>query len=96
MKIKNLEFKKDSTFDKCPKCGKVGKLHRSRGRNWFEHALKKTGVWDVYRCRECGWRSYKSNFSLRKLSFKTLAIYLLLILITAIVVRFIILRFVIK
>lgn len=89
-------LRKDGVFDKCPDCKAVGVLRRSRSRNFWEKILKNLRIANLYRCRECGWRGIKSNFSIKKISLKVLFYYLLFILFVAIVVRFIILKFVMK
>lgn len=94
MKLKPLTFYKDSVFDKCPECKSIGVLRRSKARSTFEHIVKISKVWNIYRCRHCGWRGVKANFSLKKLSFKTLLIYTTIIIICAYLIRYILTRFV--
>ncbi len=96
MKTQNFSLYKDSVFDKCPECKTVGTLRRSRGRNFFENMIKNSGFLNYYRCRECGWRGLRSNFSLKKLSWKMVFYYIIMIILTAYIVKFIVVRFVMK
>jgi predicted RNA-binding Zn-ribbon protein involved in translation (DUF1610 family) len=89
-------LRKDAVFDICPECKSVGVLRRSRPRNLWERIVKSSRVLNYYRCRECGWRGMKSNFSLKKLSLRVILFYIAFILFAALVVRFIILRFVMR
>ncbi len=89
-------FKKDASFDKCPKCGAVGKLRRSRAQSTKEQIVKKIGLYNYYRCRECGWRGVRSSFRLGITSFKTILLYLFLMFATAMVVRFIVQKIAMK
>ncbi|MBU0475885.1 MAG: hypothetical protein KKF62_17195 [Bacteroidetes bacterium] len=94
--MSELSFKRDATFDKCPKCKAVGKLRRSRAQSFFEQVVKKMGIFNYYRCRECGWRGKRFSFGLNKTSLKTILIYLALMFATAIIVRFIIQKIALK
>ncbi len=94
--MSELSFKKDASFDKCPNCNSVGKLRRSRAKSPLEQGVKKLGVFNYYRCRECGWRGKRSNIGFNKTSLKTIFIYLLLMITTAVIVKFIIQKFAMK
>lgn len=94
--LKNLTLRKDVVFDKCPECGAIAALRRSHGRNSWEYILKRSKIGNIYRCRECGWRGFKSSFSIRNLSFKTILFYLGLMLVSAFIIRFVITKFVIR
>ena len=94
--MSELSFKKDATFDKCPKCKSVGKLRRSRAKTPFEQGIKKIGIFNYYRCRECDWRGSRLNVGFGKASLKTLLIYLLLMIATAVIVQFVVQKFAMK
>jgi len=94
--MREISFKKDASFDKCPNCKSVANLRRSRAKSPFEQGVKKLGIFNYYRCRECDWRGTRLNIGLRKTSLKTILIYLLLMLATAIVVQFAIQKFAMK
>ena len=89
-------LRKDGIFDKCPECNSIGVLRRSRAHNYYENMIIKSCMVNIYRCRECGWRGIKSNFSLKKISPKVILLYLFFILFVAVFVRFIIQRFVMR
>ena len=91
-----LSFKRDASFDKCPKCKSVGKLRRSRAKSPFEQGIKKLGIFNYYRCRECDWRGSHLSFGFGRITVKTVLIYLLLMLATAVIVRFVIQKFAMK
>ncbi len=85
-----ISFRRDAAFDKCPRCKAVGKLRRSRAKTPFEQGVKKLGIFNYYRCRECGWRGVRFSFGFGKISIKTVLLYLGLMLATAVLVKFII------
>lgn len=89
-------FKKDASFDKCPKCNAVGKLRRSRAQNAREQVVKKIGLYNYYRCRECGWRGIRSSFRFSGTSLKTILLYLFLMFTAAVVVKFIVQKIIMK
>jgi len=94
--MSGISFKRDASFDKCPKCKSVGKLRRSRAKSPFEQGLKKTGIINYYRCRECEWRGSRLNIGMGKITYKTILLYLFLMLATALIVKFIIEKFAMK
>ncbi len=94
--MSEMSFKKDASFDKCPKCKAVGKLRRSRAQTPWERIVKKIGISNYYRCRECGWRGTRSKYRFGNLSIKTIFIYLFLMLATAVIVRFIVQKIALK
>jgi predicted RNA-binding Zn-ribbon protein involved in translation (DUF1610 family) len=79
---------KNPVFDKCPECGAIGTLHRSRARNTKEMLIKALTPFKLYRCKKCGWRGYRSTITLTLGSLKALLLYLVLALITAYIVLF--------
>lgn len=85
---------KDASLDTCPECKTAGALRRSRARNFRENIIKRSKIFNIYRCRECGWRGVKTSFSFRKISLKVILFDILLILISALIIRYIIIRFV--
>jgi predicted RNA-binding Zn-ribbon protein involved in translation (DUF1610 family) len=89
-----MSLMKDPSFDKCPECGSVATLRRSRPQNTIESLVKSTGLFNYFRCRNCGWRGIRSNFSLKKISVKNAFVYLALMLFVALLTRFIITRFI--
>ena len=94
--MSEVSFKKDASFDKCPKCKAVGKLRRSRAKTPWEQMVKKIGISNYYRCRECGWRGNRSKFRFGKASIKTIFLYLFLMLATAVIVKFIVEKIALK
>jgi len=73
-------FKAFPETAKCPGCGKVGFVRRSRARNFYEAALKFTRIFGIFKCRECGWRGLKCKYTLNRYSFITFVFYSALII----------------
>lgn len=94
--MNELKFKQDSFYGKCPQCKSVGKLRRSRAKSPFEQGIKKLGLFNYYRCRECEWRGSCLNFGFGRISCKTILMYLFLILAIVVVVKFVIQNIAIK
>lgn len=92
MQTEKILLKTDHTFAKCPNCGAVGKLRRSKTKNSVERSWK-LGFWGYYRCRECDWRGKKLSISMRRITYKTIILYLFLMLATAVIVRLVIQKF---
>ena len=89
-------LRRDATFDRCPKCNSIGKLRRSRAKSTLEHAVKKLGIFNYSRCRECGWRGSKFSLKFSRTSFKSILIFLLLMFATAVTVMFVIKKIALK
>lgn len=89
-----MSLLKDPSFDKCPQCGSLATLRRSRPKSIIETLIKSTSLFNYYRCRNCGWRGLKANFSFKKISIKNVILYLGLIIFVAMLTRFIITRFI--
>jgi len=94
--MNEISFKRDASFDKCPSCGAIGKLRRSRAQSTFEQVVKKLGFLNYFRCRDCGWRGSRLSFGFNKTSLKTILIYLFLMLATAVVVKFVLQKVALK
>lgn len=89
-----MSLMKDPSFDKCPECGNLATLRRSRAQSFFENVVKSTALFNYYRCRSCGWRGVRAKFSLKKISIKNVVIYFGLMIFVALLTRFIITRFI--
>jgi len=89
-----MPLMKDPSFDKCPECGNIATLRRSRPKNFVETIIKSFLIYNYYRCRNCGWRGLRANFSLKKISLKNTIIYIGLMLFVAFLTKFIITRFI--
>lgn len=83
MAISKVLIYRNPQFGICPKCKTVSTLHRSRSRNMFEQVVRKTTFLKTYRCKECGWRGFRSTVILTRKSLKTIFIYLVLMFATA-------------
>ena len=70
----------------CPSCSNANSLRNSRPRKNLEKLIKSVTWFDLYRCKNCGWRGYKSNLRLTAKTLKTFLIYLLLMLVSAFIV----------
>ncbi|HMQ79594.1 MAG TPA: hypothetical protein PKE39_09145 [Ignavibacteria bacterium] len=80
-------FKTFPETSKCPSCGKIGTIRRSRTKNFFETSIKLSRVANLYKCRECGWRGMLKKYTVNKYSFITLIFYVVLIVSVAYVIR---------
>jgi len=80
-------FKTFPETSKCPSCGKLGTIRRSRTKNLWEAALKASKTANLYKCRECGWRGIRKKYTVNKYSFITVVFYTLLIVSVAYVIR---------
>ncbi len=49
---------------KCPSCAGENTLRNSRPRNTKEKLLHLVAFIKIYKCRKCGWRGWKINFSI--------------------------------
>jgi hypothetical protein len=72
-------FKSFPETSKCPSCGKVGTIRRSRARNVIENILKFSGLVNMYKCRGCGWRGVIKRYTINRYSFITLMFYIALV-----------------
>ncbi|HWA07061.1 MAG TPA: hypothetical protein VG961_10985 [Ignavibacteria bacterium] len=80
-------FKTFPETSKCPSCGKIGTIRRSRTKNFFETSVKLSRVANLYKCRECGWRGMLKKYTVNKYSFITLVFYIVLVVSVAYVIR---------
>jgi len=80
-------FKTFPETSKCPSCGKIGTIRRSRTKNFFETSVKLSRVANLYKCRECGWRGMLKKYTVNKYSFITLIFYIVLVVSVAYVIR---------
>lgn len=80
-------FKTFPETSKCPSCGKIGTIRRSRTKNFFESSIKLSRVANLYKCRECGWRGMLKKYTVNKYSFITLIFYIVLVVSVAYVIR---------
>ena len=58
--------------------------------------VKKIGVFNYFRCRECDWRGLRLTFGINRTSLKTILIYFSLMLATAVIVRFVLQKIALK
>jgi transposase-like protein len=71
---------------KCPSCKSENNLRISRPRSSWERTIQLLTFFRFYRCKKCGWRGLKLNFSLEATVIKKGVIYLLLMLVAAFIV----------
>ncbi|MFH0735966.1 MAG: hypothetical protein V1773_00155 [bacterium] len=96
MKDLKLIYSRNPIFRKCPECKAPNVLHRSRARSMFEQAIKRFTFFNIYRCKNCGWRGYLSSLTITKVSLKNLGIYLILMSIAFLIISFVLSKFLIK
>lgn len=89
-------YRTDPRVHSCPDCNKPGTLKKSRSRNILEKIIKIISPLSTFRCKECGWRGYKSAYLFTSKSLQAIFIYLILFLVTSYLVSFILKRFIIK
>jgi predicted RNA-binding Zn-ribbon protein involved in translation (DUF1610 family) len=87
-------IQRNPIFSKCSSCNSVGTLHKSRARGAWEQFVKKFTIFKLYRCKNCGWRGYKSTIILTTESLKTLVIYIALAVVSGFIINFVIKRFI--
>ncbi len=75
MSKSQILYHKNPLFSRCPECGEIDSLRRSHARNLKEKLLKHS-FFKVYRCRNCGWRGYRSTITIKKSSIKNIFGYL--------------------
>ncbi len=88
MAVSKILISKNPIFDKCPKCKEWDSLHRSRARSLGENIIKMIPLWNIFRCKACGWRGYRFTFTFTTESLKVIGLYVVLIFIAAFIVRF--------
>ncbi|MCU0364221.1 MAG: hypothetical protein MUE93_00900 [Ignavibacteriaceae bacterium] len=77
---------RNSKKTKCPSCTGESTLRNSRARSTKERIIKAITWFELYRCKKCGWRGWKTNIVLEQKAIKKIIIYTLLMIITAFVV----------
>lgn len=87
-------FHRNPQFSRCPECKTAGSLHRSRSKNLYEQILRRITFLKTYRCKECGWRGFRSTVVVTRKSIRSIVIYLIIILVTAFLARYLILNYV--
>ena len=50
----------------------------------YEQIIRRMTIFKTYRCKECGWRGFRSVVTLTKKSLRQLFIYLAIIVLTII------------
>jgi predicted RNA-binding Zn-ribbon protein involved in translation (DUF1610 family) len=89
MKSFRVIQRKNPVFEKCPSCSATGTIYRSHSRNLREKLVKRISFLKLYRCKQCGWRGYRSTAAVTVKSLQTLLIYIGVAIIIALVVRMI-------
>lgn len=79
-------YKSNPLYKHCPSCSQIGSLRKSHARVFSEKIIKKFTYYGIYRCKECGWRGYLSNFTITSRSIKIFLLYAALFLISAFIV----------
>ena len=93
MTLSKVLIHRNPQFGKCPACKKSGTIHRSRSRSVLEQIAQLTSIIKIYKCKECGWRGFRSTLVITKKSVQSIFAYLVLIIIAAFIVRYIILHY---
>lgn len=77
---------RNSKKTKCPSCKSESTLRNSRARNTKERIIKTITWFELYRCKKCSWRGWRTNIVLEQRAIKKIIIYTLLMVIAAFVV----------
>jgi predicted RNA-binding Zn-ribbon protein involved in translation (DUF1610 family) len=83
---KKVLLRLDPSYRRCPSCGEVNTLRRSRAKNFFENTLKFSGIYKMYRCRKCNWRGPLSTVVVTSQTLKNLVIYMFVLMLTLYVI----------
>ena len=78
MPSKKILFRFDPAYKKCPSCGEINTLRRSRTKNVWESILKATGIYKMYRCRKCNWRGALSTIIITSRNIKNISIFIVI------------------
>jgi hypothetical protein len=73
-------------YSKCPSCLSENTLRNSHTRSTNEKILKTISWFDIYRCKKCGWRGWKSNYQLTARILRKVFFYFLLMLLASFIV----------
>ena len=90
MQTAKVLIRRNPQFGQCPSCKKVGTLHRSRSKTMTEQIMRKVSFFRIYRCKECGWRGFRSTLVITRKSLRNVFMYFLLVCVTAYVVQYLI------
>lgn len=77
---------RNSKKTKCPSCKSESTLRNSHARNTKERIIKVITWFELYRCKKCGWRGWRTNIVLEQRAIKKIIIYTLLMMIAAFIV----------
>lgn len=92
-KTNKVIVRRDPGLSRCPSCGEINTLRRSKVRSFTETLIKSTTLWKVFRCSKCGWRGYRSYWVVTSASLKNLIVYLVFALLAGLTVRTILGKF---
>lgn len=68
------------TLHRCPNCKTVGRVHRSKLRNFKERTIKVLfPVYSIYRCHHCNWRGWLTRSSTSPVMAKVIVVSYLII-----------------
>jgi transposase-like protein len=70
----------------CPTCKGENSLRNSRPRNLKEKIIQSLPFIEIYRCKKCGWRSWKFNYTISSRGLKKILLYILLMILASFIV----------
>lgn len=91
--MKKILFLRDAGFTQCPSCKNVSSLHRSRARSLKEKFIKATKLYNIYRCKICGWRGYLVTIIITTQTIKLFFMYFAIALVSGLIIREILKRY---
>lgn len=81
-----LFVRRNAQLARCPNCGKIASLRRSRSRNMVEKLLRRIKL-TPYFCQSCGWRGKIFSYRFGKNFLRLVIIYIILMLASAYIVQ---------
>jgi predicted RNA-binding Zn-ribbon protein involved in translation (DUF1610 family) len=81
-----LFIRKNVQLARCPNCGKIASLRRSRTRNIVEKLLKRIKL-SPYFCQSCGWRGKIFSYKVSKHFIQLILMYIILMILSAYIVN---------
>jgi len=81
-----LFIRKNVQLARCPNCGKIAALRRSRTRNMGEKIMKKI-KFSPYFCQSCGWRGKIFSYKTSKNFIQLVLMYVILMVLSAYIVQ---------
>jgi len=73
-------------YSKCPSCSTKNSLRSSRPHNKKERIIKTFTLYQLFRCKKCGWRGYRPVLMISAKQVRKLLLYFLMMIAAAFIV----------